>query len=95
MSQRQYNSKRGEVTRRNRRIVLPIPLAQYNELRQDAAAFRGWLDKMITTYPELFPPAITQGYTLHDVLPASVKLPSVQWRRIRLKAPDAEGHAQV
>jgi len=50
---------------------------------------------MITTYPELFPPEITQGYTLHDILPASVKLPAVQWRRIRLKTRDATGRRQV
>jgi len=95
MSQRQYSQKRCEVTCVNHRITLPIKLQDYNELRSDTAAFRHWLDTMIATYPELFPKGIEQGYTLHDILPSSAKLPEVQWRRIRLKARDPHGRAQV
>ncbi len=61
----------------------------------DQAAFRGWLDQMIELYPELFPQDIARGYLLHDILPASVKLPEVRLRRIRLGQDDAEGQAQV
>ena len=95
MPQRQYSQEQTEVTKKNRRITLPIPLEAYNELKEDAGAFRQWLDEMIAKYPELFPADIEKGYTLHDVLPASRKLPQVQLRRIRLKAVSASGQAQV
>jgi hypothetical protein len=67
MPQRQYSRKQTEVTKKNKRITLPIPLEAYNELKEDAGAFRQWLDEMIEEYPELFPAAIEKGYTLHDV----------------------------
>jgi hypothetical protein len=50
---------------------------------------------MIDQYPELFPADIQAGYRLHDLLPASVKLPEVQLRRIRLCQEDEKGQAQV
>ena len=74
MPQRNYSKKQTKVTKKNKRITLPVTLDAYNELRQDAAAFRHWLDGMIEFYPELFPAEIVNGYILHDVLPASVKL---------------------
>jgi len=72
-----------------------VTLPAYNELKDDAAAFRQWLDEMIKFYPELFPVEIEHGYTLHDLLPASVKLVQVQLRRIRLKQRAENGQAQV
>jgi len=95
MPQRNYNKKRCKVTKVSKRITLPIALSVYNELSQDAPAFRAWLDTMIATYPELFPENINIGYTLHDLLPPSVKMPEVRLRRIQLKAPDEQGRAQV
>jgi hypothetical protein len=95
MPQRQYSKKQTKVTKKNKRITLPITLDVYNELKEDAATFRQWLDEMIKVYPELFPSDITSGYTLHDVLPASVKLSQVQLRRIRLNQQDENGQTQV
>lgn len=95
MPQRNYSKKRSKVTRISKRIILPIKLSRYNELSQDASAFRIWLDKMISNYPELFPREISQGYTLHDILPPSVKLSDVRLRRIRLKERDEQGRVQV
>lgn len=95
MPQRQYSQKQTDVTKKNKRLTLPIPLAAYNELKENAGAFRQWLDEMIEKYPELFPSHIEKGYTLHDVLPASSKLPQVQLRRIRVKEASASGQAQV
>ncbi|MCP4128399.1 MAG: hypothetical protein GY753_15260, partial [Gammaproteobacteria bacterium] len=40
---------------------------------------------MIDRYPELFPRVIEEEYTLYDILPASVKLADVHFRRIKLK----------
>ena len=95
MPQRQYSKKQTKVTKKNKRITLPITLDAYNELKADAPAFRQWLDEMIKFYPELFPDDIANGYTLHDVLPASIKLAQVQLRRIRLQQRAESGQAQV
>lgn len=91
MPQRKYIKERCKVTKVSKRIILPIELSSYNELSQEAKTFRAWLDTMIATYPELFPVDIEIGYTLHDILPPSVKLPNVRLRRIRLKAQDQNG----
>ena len=95
MPQRQYSKTQTKVTKKNKRITLPISLADYNELRQDAPAFRQWLDEMIKVYPELFPDDITNGYTLHDGIPVSVKLAQVQLRRLQLNQQAENGQAQV
>jgi hypothetical protein len=95
MPQRQYSQKRSKVTRVSKRIILPIELNRYNELSQDAQTFRSWLDTMIANYSELFPVDINLGYTLHDILPPSVKMPAVCLRRIRLKGRDEHGRVQV
>lgn len=95
MPQRQYSKKQTKVTKKNRRITLPVTLDTYNDLKEDAAAFRQWLDGMIKVYPELFPVDIEGGYTLHDVLPVSAKLTKVQLRRIRLNQQAENGQAQV
>jgi hypothetical protein len=91
MPQRKYIKERCKVTKVSKHIILPIELSSYNELSQEAKTFRAWLDTMIATYPELFPVDIEIGYTLHDILPPSVKLPNVRLRRIRLKAQDQNG----
>ena len=95
MPQRQYSKKQTKVTKKNKRITLPVTLEAYNKLKEDAPAFRQWLDEMIKVYPELFPVDIANGYTLHDVLPASVKLAQVQLRHIRLAQRTESGQAQV
>lgn len=87
MPQRKYNQKRCGVTKVSKRITLPITWAEYQRLSQDATAFRGWLDQMMVTYPELFPNTIAAGYSLHDILPASAKMTGIRLRRIRLKEP--------
>lgn len=91
MPHRKYSKQRCKVTKVSKRIILPIELSTYNELSQEAKDFRAWLDTMIADYPELFPVDIEMGYTLHDILPPSVKLPDVRLRRIRLKAEDQNG----
>ena len=91
MPQRKYSKQRCKVTKVSKRIILPIELSSYNELSQEAKAFRAWLEMMIANYPELFPADIEIGYTLHDILPPSVKMPDVQLRRIQLKAQDENG----
>ena len=95
MPQRKYSKDRQEVVRKNKRIVLPIEIDEYNELKKDAVAFRKRIDEMIERYPALFPAQISEGYWLHDILPVSQKLPQIQLRRIRLKTTDLSGKVQV
>ncbi|MBU1751151.1 MAG: hypothetical protein KKA73_25995, partial [Chloroflexi bacterium] len=68
----------------SKRICLPSDAAEYKRVWADPRTFRQWLDTQIAQYPELFPQAIGQGYTLHDILPVSKKLPRVQLRRIKV-----------
>ena len=83
-----------ETRRVNKRITLPLDLAEYQKLVADPRAFRAWVDTNIARSPELFPANITEGYTLHDMR-NSAKMPEVPLRRIKLKALDAQGQAQV
>ena len=95
MPQRKCTKERTEIVKPLKRITLPIEMATYQTLVFDPVAFRQWLDEMIAQYPALFPPAIQQGYTLHDRR-TSVKLPAVSLRRIKLCAPpDGQQRAQV
>jgi hypothetical protein len=95
MPQRKYSKTRTKVAKPTKRITLPIELERYNHMVNDSAAFRRWLDQMIEQYPALFPHDISAGYLLHDILPASVKLPEVRLRRIRLCQENDQGQAQV
>jgi len=85
MPLRQYSKEQSRVAKPNPRVILPITLSNYHDISSDPKRFRLWLDGMIESHPELFPQGIEQGYTLHDVLPPSVKLPDVRFRRIKLK----------
>ena len=86
MPQRHYSKEQSKVSRANPRVILPIPYREYQQLASEPNQFRRWLDEMSAAYPELFPCEIEAGYTLHDFLPASAKLPDVRFRRIKLKA---------
>lgn len=95
MPQRQYTKEQSKVAKSNPRVILPITQEAYREVTANAATFRVWLDEMVASYPELFPQEISQGYRLHDVLPASTKMAEVQLRRIKLKVPNGAGKQQV
>lgn len=95
MPQRKYSTEWIKVSKKNKRIVLPIELEEYNKKRKNRVEFRGWLDEMMEKYPELFPSQMSSGYQLHDILPASKKLTQVQLRRIKLKERDEAGKVQV
>jgi hypothetical protein len=95
MPQRNYSKEQSEVSNANPRVIVPMSYAQYQDMCLTAQHFRSGLDRMIADYPKLFPEKIEQGYTLHDSLPASAKLPDVRFRRIKLKAKDDSGKQQV
>jgi hypothetical protein len=94
MPQREYSTERERVTFACKRITLPIDLAEYQAVVGEPPAFRRWLDEMIQRYPALFPGEIGAGYTLHDHRD-SLKMPDLTLRRIKLKALDRQGQAQV
>jgi hypothetical protein len=92
MPQRQCT--KADVTSLCKRITLPITLEKYEEIIGDHGIYRKWVDEMIVQYPELFPAAIREGYTLHDER-GSEKLAGLRLRRICLKVRDCEGKKQV
>jgi hypothetical protein len=94
MPRRKYSKTKSYVTKPSKRITLPIELERYQEIIDEPGAFRHWLDRMIEGYPELFPAAIEDGYTLHDRR-SSRKMPDVCLRRIKLKGCDVRGNASV
>jgi len=73
------------------RICIPIDQDTYGRIFGDAAAFRQYVDHMITQHPEVFPTPIGHGYWFHDLLPPSKKLPDIRLRRIKLNTPTADG----
>ncbi len=95
MPQRKYSKQQRKVAKINPRVILPVTHSRYREIAFDGKQFRHWLDEMIEQYPELFPKEIACGYTLHDILSASAKLPEVRFRRIKLKVTNEKGKHQV
>ena len=77
-----------DLAKGSKRICLPIEQAEYKRILYNPTAFRHFLDPQIAQYPELFPRTIAQGYTFHDMLPPSKKMPDIRLRRI--KVADAE-----
>ena len=94
MPQRNCTKIKADVIVSNKRITLPLPMEQYQEIVGDCRAYRKWVDEMIAQYPELFPKEIVSGYRLHDER-ASEKMEGVRLRRISLKARDRAGREQV
>jgi len=50
----------------------------------EPALFRSGIEELITEFPELFPKNIVFGFTWHDILPPSKKMPEIRLRRIKL-----------
>ncbi len=76
------------LANKSRQICTFIDEEGGNCILGDAKDFRKYLDGMIAQYPELFPVTIRQGYTLHDILPESVKMPRIRLRRIKVTGSD-------
>lgn len=85
MPQRNCTITKEQVSRASKRITLAIDLAEYKEIVDKPQAYRIWVDTNIESYPELFPPDIAKGYSLHSMR-TSLKLPDITLRRIKLKA---------
>ena len=72
----------------SKRICLPLEQEEYKRILFDPAAFRQFLDPQIAQHPELFPRTVVQGYTFHDILPPSKKMPDIRLRRIKVADPE-------
>ena len=76
------------LSNESKQVCLPISQEEYDHILFDPTAFRFYLDRQVEQYPGLFPSTIQQGYTLHDILPESKKLPGIRLRRIKVPAYD-------
>ena len=76
------------LSNKSKQVCLSINQEEYDRILFDPTAFRFYLDSQIEQYPGLFPATIQQGYTLHDILPESKKLPGIRLRRIKVPAQD-------
>src|SRR3954447_6189439 len=80
-------------SRGSRQICLPLDRATYDRIWDDPQAVRILVDDLLSRHPELFPKAMTQGFTLCGTLPPSKKLAGVCLRRVRVTETDENGHA--
>jgi hypothetical protein len=74
---------------------LPIEPEVYQRILGDPHLFRVELDEVMAEFPELFPAKMAGGYQLHDMLPASKKMPDIRLRRIKIAAGETPGQAEV
>jgi len=95
MPPRQYTQTKTTLAKSSNQIRLPISPADYAIMMNDASQFRMRLTQLIETNPELFPPDIQQGYHLHGFSRASVKMPEIKRRRLKLKAVGQAGNSSI
>lgn len=81
---RVIQSESNRASSGERQICLPLSKQQYDDIWDDSAKVRIWIDHMVKRSPELFPQQIAGGYQLKGKLPASAKMPEVQLRQIQI-----------
>jgi len=74
------------LANKTKQICLPIDKDEYAQMIAEPTIFRSGIDELIAEFPELFPQNIAPGYTLHDILPSSKKMPEIRLRRIKLRS---------
>lgn len=77
------NPSRSQSIRGSRQICLAMTREQYHAIWHNAEAMHAFIDALLKESPELFPEAM-EGYCLKGMLPASVKLPEIRLRQLRL-----------
>jgi hypothetical protein len=74
-----------EILPRGHKIIrLDYDKSQHNLFLKDKSAFKVYLDEQVSKYPELFPTAISAGYSLHGTGRASQKLDNLKFQKIRI-----------
>ena len=80
-------------SRGSRQICLPLDRATSDRIWEDPQAVRGFVEDLLGQHPELFPEAMTQGFTLCGTLPPSQKLAGICLRRLRVTETEEDGQA--
>jgi hypothetical protein len=80
-------------SRGSRQICRPLDRETYHRIWEDAQAVRRLVEDLLSRYPELFPEAMTRGFTLCGKRPPSQKLPGIGLRRVRVTETDERGQA--
>ena len=74
-----------EILPRGSKIIrLDYDKSQHNNFLNDKSSFKVFLDEQVSKYPELFPTAISSGYSLHGTGRASKKLDNLKFQKIRI-----------
>ena len=77
------------ISRKSKRICIPIDEAVYKEICEDPKEFRKYIDLCRVKHPELFPSQMNQGYKCIGYCETSKKMPEVRIRRIKIKGEKA------
>ncbi len=67
-------------------IVLPFDETMYTDLIVDKAAYTAYLNERIQAHPELFPSAISEGWSLHGFTRPSAWYRNLRCRRVLTRA---------
>jgi hypothetical protein len=78
-------------SRGSRQICLPLDRQTSDRIWEDAHAVRRYVEDLLARHPELFPEAMTRGFTVCGKLPLSQKLPGLCLRRVRVTQTDERG----
>lgn len=81
---RTQNTEDRQAGNGTQQICLSMDRETYDRIWHDAVAVRAEVEAALKRSPELFPPAITQGFRLTGRLPESAKLPGIRLRQLRL-----------
>ena len=66
-----------------RQICLPMTREQYDDIWQDAVKVRNWLNGLMISCPEIFPPTAREHDQLCGLLRESKKMPGIRLRQLR------------
>ena len=82
---RQPRSRGQGAPRGFQQICIPMTRDSYDDVWNDAAKVRRYLEPLIQALPELFPDGIQDGYQLSGHLPESKKMSGIRLRQVRVQ----------
>lgn len=79
--------KQYEILPRGHKIIrLDYDKKQHDHFLKDKSVFKAFLDEQISKYPELFPTAISGGYSFHGTGRTSKKLDNLKFQKIKINS---------
>lgn len=81
---RDRSPAKSQVPRGAKQVVIPMSEQEYQHCWRDSGQTRELVDRTLAAHPELFPPAMREGYALHGFGRASQKLGGLRLRKVRL-----------